>query len=200
MNTKYYILHLLLFFQITFFCQKNTEISIKSITQEGSSVSIDYNLKTKWYIKNHTSLYAKERESQSWGLPLDFVVGDFGSSTKSGKNNMKWQVTKSRNELLGEWVFKIHNTMSIKKNIKNLNRICTLLSFAGLGIGGYYLYKSDDYYNQYQNSTTNAALLRQKDEESLEISFLSFSVGTVFLIQKISLGRKIRKFKNQGFD
>ena len=113
---------------------------------------------------------------------------------------MKLQVTKSRNELLGEWVFKIHNTMSIKKNIKNLKRICTLLSFAGLGIGGYYLYKSDDYYNQYQNSTTNAALLRQKDEESLEISFLSFSVGTVFLIQKISLGRKIRKFKNQGYD
>ena len=200
MNPKYFFT-LLLFslIQVAFHCQKKTNISFKSITQVGSNVSIDYKVKTKWYIKNHTSLYVKEKGNQRWQGPLNFVVGDLGSYTKSGKNNILWEVTKSRNELLGECVFGIDNSMTIKNNIKNLRKRSTFCSLVGLGIGGYYLYKSESYYNQYQSATTNAASLRKKDEEMLNMSIFGLSIGTILLIERINLGRKIKKIKKQIF-
>ena len=185
----------ILFFQNHNLGQNTSEIRINSVTQNGNKINVNYNIESKWYIENNATLYAKKRGSSNWEGPLSSLSGNIYKNIKRGTNNVVWNVTNDREEFTGQWVFGIDNTMTIKKNIKNLKISCGLSSLAGLAIGAYGFLKSEDYYNQYQNATLNASQLRQDATKMTTVGIAGAALGSVLFIETSILGRKIRKVK-----
>lgn len=195
-KNKYILLIIsILFFQNHIFAQNISEIRINSVTQNENKIKINYNVKSKWYIENNATLYAKKRGSSNWEGPLSSLSGNIYNNIKRGTNNVVWNVTSEREEFTGQWVFGIDNTMTIKKNIKNLKITCGLSSLAGLAIGAYGFLKSEDYYNQYQNATLNASQLRQDATKMTTVAIAGAVLGSILLIETSILRRKIRKVK-----
>tara|TARA_B110001450_G_scaffold135636_1_gene127397 strand:- start:26 stop:628 length:603 start_codon:yes stop_codon:yes gene_type:complete len=177
------------------YTQNNTDIRIESVIQNGNKIDIKYNIDTKWFIKNHVSLYTRRKGSKIWEGPLNSTYGNIKENTSSGSNSLTWNVTSDREKFSGQWVFGIDNNISLKKNIKNLKVTCGLFSLAGFAVGTYGYLKSEDYYSQYQNSTTNAALLREKDNNMIRMGILGAALGSILIVETSILSRKIKKVK-----
>ena len=197
MNFKTQILFLLFhfIFHSNLFAQSNTEIKINSVFQNGNKINIRYDVKTKWFLENSATLYAKRKGSKYWEGPLESTYGNINDNIIKGENLVTWNVTNDREQFTGQWVFGIDNKISVKKNIKNLKITCGILSLAGFALGTYGYLKSEEYYNQYQTATTNASQARENDIKMSTLGIISGSLGAVFLIENMILRKKIKKVK-----
>ena len=185
----------LLFSFYTLNAQNFKEVKITSVTQSRNNINIDYQLNSKWFIKNNVKLYTSKLGENKWQGPLEAISGNYGDRVKKGENTIVWNVVNEREEFKGMWRFGIENSITIKKNIKNLKLTFGLLSLASLGLSSYFFNQSENYYNQYQIATTNAAKMRENSQEMMQLGVYSVAAFSLFFTQRTIFAKKIKKIK-----
>tara|TARA_Y200000002_G_scaffold379262_1_gene388192 strand:- start:10286 stop:10888 length:603 start_codon:yes stop_codon:yes gene_type:complete len=185
----------LLFSFYTFNAQNFKSVKINSVTQSRNNININYQLNSKWFIKNNVKLYTSKLGENNWQGPLEAISGNCGDRVKKGENTIVWNVMNEREEFKGMWRFGIENSITIKKNIKNLKLTFGLLSLASLGISSYFFNQSENYYNQYQTATTNAAKMRENSQEMMQLGIYSVAAFSLFFSQRTIFAKKIKKIK-----
>ena len=115
MKQFYLIFWLFLFFTVSLFAQKVTNVLNK---QEQSTIIVSYDLETKSPCK--IALYVSTNGGTNWQGPLKKVSGDIGANVSSGSKAITWNVLEEFEELSGEnIVFKVSADASSTNSLAN---------------------------------------------------------------------------------
>jgi uncharacterized protein (TIGR02145 family) len=101
---KLFVLIFFLFKGFFIYCQSISDIQA---TQIGESITIKYVLHRTEEVNLGTAIYLSLDRGNTFSGPLKTISGNFGKLVNNGLNTVFWDVSKERETLIGEVVFKV---------------------------------------------------------------------------------------------
>ena len=188
------------------------------VTQEGKTVVLIYDLTGKSGNYNVNLFYTLD-DGKSWQGPLKNVTGDVLSQIPGKNKKAVWNAADEKGQLEGNIQFKLNAEMN-KQQEQSLNNpieepvtkpeyspeyykykksktIWLTGALVSSAVGVFSMIQANNYYNQYQTATTDAADLHQKVELYDKITPIAFVVAGLCTVEFIIKSGKQNKAKKQ---